>query len=34
MTEREEILKCQNDKLEDELAELKVKKMQEDLKRE
>ena len=32
MSEIEEILKDQNDKLRDELAELKVKEMQEDLK--
>ena len=34
MSEIEEILKDQNDKLKDELAWLKAKKMQEDLKRE
>ena len=34
MSEMEEILNDQNDKLRDELAELKAKKMQEDLKRE
>ena len=34
MSEIEEKLKAQNDKLKDELSELKAKKMQEDLKRE
>ena len=34
MSEREEILKDQSDKLKGELAELKAQKMQKDLKRE